>query len=346
MTGYSGIDAFSSAEIYDLSDLVQGGSSGDANVPLKALADRTQYLFNRLRRWEFVKVVTDNYVMGSGDQGCVIYAQITDNKTVTLPDAESVTHGTRFGIFTAITGVKALTVESINGQAIVDGSILWEKWDTGAPGIYMHDAEKLILIAYGDHWLVERAEGNFYTYGDSFGARAQRGNTLIAQGTPWNRADLPRLALLVTQGGAAVVDDITWLSDPDGLPIYRGCFSSGNGSTTLRIPDERGLTDKYLDLGRGRDIWRAANTPGLFEAEQVGKHDHATHGKGGIIDGITGGVLWFLGITGLDKLYTNNPGGANQFGRRRTPDTSMRTSDNAGLKNIVENIGKIPLIKY
>jgi hypothetical protein len=210
----------------------------------------------------------------------------------------------------------------------------------------MHDGEKLILVAAGDHWLVERAEGNFYSYGDSYGARVQRGNTLIANGSQYNRADLPRLALIVAAGGTSVVSDATWLSDPFGKPVYRGCFSSGDGASTLRVPDERGLSDRYLDLGRGLDVYRMWPYPGGFEDEQVGTHDHASHGKGGIFDGITAGLYWFLGITGLDRTYTNNPGGANQFGRRRTPDTTMRTGDNSGLQNIVKNIGKIPLIKY
>ena len=52
MVVYNPSDAFTiPANIYDLSDLVQGGDTGAANVPLKTLADRTLYLKNRLMRY-------------------------------------------------------------------------------------------------------------------------------------------------------------------------------------------------------------------------------------------------------------------------------------------------------
>ena len=341
MTVYSANDVFTPVEIYDLSDLVQGGSSGDANVPLRALADQAYYLRNRLSRWEGVKVITDNYTIDSVvDLRQFLFVQISDNKTLVLPDAGAFTAGTRIPIATGITGIKSLTVQSQNGQRIIDGSISWTKWDTGAPGIYLHDAEKLILVSAGDHWIVESAIGNFYTYGDSYGSRMQRGNTLVATGGLYNRSDVPRLALFVSQGGTAVVSDGTWLSDPGGRPVYRGCFSTGNNASTLRIPDERGLSDRYLDLGRGLDFWRLYGQPGGFEDEQVGTHDHVMHGKSAIFGA---GTSWYL--TNTSGSYSG--GGSHLFGGKQgTPDTNLRTSDNSGAQNIVKNIGKIPLIKY
>ena len=334
MTGYSAKDVFTPAEIYDLSDLVKGGPIGDANVPLIALADQANYVRNRLMRWEGVKSITGNYTLDSiADLRQFLTVQIADNKSLTLPDASNLPLGTRIPISTAITGIKALTVQSQNGQRILDGSISWVKWDTGTPGIYMHDCEKLILVGASDHWVVESAIGNFYSYGDSYGARIQRGNVLIAQGSLYNRADVPRLALLINQGGPAVVSDTTWLSNPAGKPVYRGCYSTGNGVSTLRLPDERGMFDRYLDMGRGLDLYRLYGQPGGYEPEMIGPHSHTINSSIG------------TGIVGIANGSTPNQrisGGGHDGGSYPV----YATDNNAGAQNIVMNIGKIPLIKY
>jgi hypothetical protein len=343
MTAYTPLDAFTVPEIYDISDLVQGGATGDANTPLKALADQANYLHNRLRRWEGVKVVTDNYLIdGVVDLGQWIVANITDNKTFTLPDVTSLIPGTRIGISTQIAAIKSLTVKSQGAQHIIDGSISWLTWDTSQPAMYMHDAEKLILIAATDHWLVEKADGNFYSYGDIYPGMIQRGNVLVANGILYNRVDVPRLALILASGASCVTSDATWLSDPGGKPVFRGLYSIGNGGTTIRIPDSRAMYDRYLDLGRGLDINRGSNTPGYFEDEMIGPHDHATHGKGGIVGA---GTNWFLSIL-FGNRYSAG-GGSDAFGGKNgSPDNTMRTGDNLGTQNIVKNEGRLPLLKY
>ena len=330
MTGYNANDTFTAPEIYDLSDLVQGGATGDANVPIMALADQANYLRNRLHRWESVKNLWGSYNIDPvGDLGQYLVINIGSNATLVLPDAGAVPVGTRFPIATAIAGIKSLTVLAQGGQRILDGSLSWLTWDTSQPGIYMHDAEKLVLVACNDHYYVESAIGNFYTYGDSFGARMQRGNTVIANGSLYNRADVPRLALLATSGASCVTGDGTWLSDPGGLPSWRGLFSSGNGSTTLRVPDERAMSDRYLDLGRGIDFYRNPNYPGGYEGDAVGPHTHPIHYEYNGTDGTANGKILYTGVE-------NNPSGM---------DTDACQS-NGTLETIVKNIGKIPLIKY
>jgi len=329
LTNYIAGDVFTPSQIYDLSDLVQGGYSGDANTPLKALADQSNYLRNRLRRWEGIKTITDNYTVDAvADLGYLLFVQINANKTLTLPNAGNFLVGTRIKILTAITGIKALTVQSQASQAIVDGSITWTKWDTGAPGIYMHDSEKLVLVAAGDHWLVEDAVGNFYTYGDTFGARIQRGNTVICNGTTYNRADMPRIALIVSGGGSSVKTEFSWIAGGD---LYKGCFSNGDGTSTMRVPDERAMFDRYLDLGRGIDLYRISSVPGAFEDEQVGKHTHPI---------VTPPEATSQGQNGTG--YFTGGGEAHEpFGM-----VSFDSKQNAGSQQIVKNIGKIPLIKY
>jgi hypothetical protein len=219
------------------------------------------------------------------------------------------------------------------------------KWNDGSPGIYMHDAEKLILVAAGDHWLVEDAKGNFDNYGESFGDRKQRHNTIIGNGTVYFRADIPRVTLYGLSLGPGVVDDGTWLSNGDPVPVYRGCYSSGNGSTTIRVPDERGLSDKYLDLGRGIDTSRLYPFAGGFEDEQNPPHDHLTHGQGTIQGNPTSVGKGFLNISDTPITGRRFSGaGADTFGLGGAPDTRMKTSITLG-RGAVKNIAKIPLIR-
>jgi hypothetical protein len=338
MSPYTPLDAFSDAEIYDLSDLVKGGTTGDANLPIEALFNQTNYLKNRLHRWEGIEVLTDNDDFNAADIGNLLLFNISDNKTFSLPTSQSLPSGTRIAIQAIIPTIKALTVQGSN--PIIDGGISWVKWDDNATsGMYLHDGDKLILVAADDHWIVEKADGNFYNAGESFSGRKQARNSFVANGTTYNRSDIPRVTLFALSLGGGIVSDATWLSDPGGAPVYRGCYSSGNGSTTIRLPDERGLSDRHLDLGRGLDIYRMYNQAGGFEEEQLQKHDHIMHGKGPIPGG--GGPYW---MTNKNAGYSG--GGSNALGGRQTVDPDMRTGDSVGTQNIVKNIGKIPLIRY
>jgi hypothetical protein len=344
MSPYTPQDAFTAPELYDLSDLVKGSDTGDANVPLKALADQTNYLKNRMRRYEGVKIFTGDHAFDTTDLGYLLLFQLTGNNTFTLPDVGSLLPGTRIAVKTSIASIHALTVQSQEQQNIFDGSYQFFKWDVLAdPAVYMHDGELLILVAGEGYWIVERADGNFYTAGLSVGSRRILKNTFLSDGTIKNRADVPRIALFAASLSATegIVPDVTWGSDPGSIPVYRGLYSYGDGQNTIRIPDERGLSDKHLDMGRGIDISRLYNAPGGYEDEQVGKHDHATHGKGFIVGGA---LKWFLSITG--NRYSAGGGTDSLGGQQNTPDLNMRTSDNAGTQNVVKNIGKIPLIYY
>src|SRR5579872_5427912 len=184
MTAYTPNNAFTPPQRYDLSDLVQGGPTGAANIPLEALADETNYLYLRRYRWEGVKTVNGSYLIDPvADLGQFLIVSVNANATVTLPDATALQAGTRVAISAAITGINAVTVLTQSNQPIVDGAAYQLTWDTAKPGMYMHNGEKLFLIAAGNYYIVEQAIGNFYTYGDTYAARVQRGNTVVADGT-------------------------------------------------------------------------------------------------------------------------------------------------------------------
>jgi len=278
MTPYNPQDQWTDPLLYDLADFVKGGSDGDANDPLKALADQAYYLRRRLQLIEH-KRITGNYTYDAADAGKAFSFHISANTVFNLPNVTTLVPGTVIRINTRIPVIKALTINCAASQKIYDGS-------DDLSVMYMHNAERLWLTAAAsdngpvpDHWEIDLADGNFKTAGQSFGARKQPRNSIINDGcipagVLYNRADMPRLWQYANSLGAGLVSDAVWLSDPGGKPVYRGCFSSGNNSTTFRPPDERAMSDRYLDLNRGIDSSRLYNAPGGYAPDQLGQHRH------------------------------------------------------------------------
>ncbi|MBB5447079.1 MULTISPECIES: phage tail protein [unclassified Paraburkholderia] len=94
---------------------------------------------------------------------------------------------------------------------------------------------------------------------------AARAGYLKANGALLNRADYPVL-WAYAQASGALVDDGQW-----GAGNW-GCFSTGNGATTFRIPELRGEGIRCWDDGRGIDAGRAI---GSWQDSQNRSHTHA-----------------------------------------------------------------------
>lgn len=329
MLPYTASDTFTDSDIYDLTDLVKGGLLGESNIPVKALLDRTTFLYNRLSRFDGIKNCPDDYTFDVADLRKAFIFTIGANKTFILPDATSLPPGYLIPINTRISAIKALTVQTQSSQKIYDGIDEWEQ-------MYMHDSDRLVLMAASDHYEIANAIGNFFNAGESFSARLQSKNTFIAQGQIVNRVDVPRLTRFLSKLtlGQQKVNDIDWLSDPGGIPVYRGCYSEGNGTSTLRIPDERGMSTRHLDLGRGIDLNRLHNFPGGYETDLVGPHKHKIYRTRTDIIGIQyeGNTLKNGGDRGL---YTGN-----------LVDGEQVTGSGTASETTIKSLGKIPLIPY
>lgn len=113
------------------------------------------------------------------------------------------------------------------------------------------------------------------------------------------------------QANAPVVTDGNWLSG------WHGAFSSGDGSTTFRLPDNRGEFLRGWDDSRGSDSGRSL---GQFQAESIGSHQHqiaAQTGPGGSVLGGQNGELYIGGIS-------SNTGGAKWSGYTGGTETRPR----------------------
>ncbi|BDD79934.1 hypothetical protein [Burkholderia phage FLC10] len=91
-----------------------------------------------------------------------------------------------------------------------------------------------------------------------------RAGCLKLNGVIVNRADYPAL-WAYAQASGALVTEAQWLAGA------WGCFSTGDGATTFRVPELRGESLRFWDDARGVDVNRAIGT---YQASQNLSHLH------------------------------------------------------------------------
>lgn len=95
---------------------------------------------------------------------------------------------------------------------------------------------------------------------------------LPVDGQLLNRADHPELWTLVSSGGYPMITEADWQS----TPLSRASFSSGNGSTTFRMPDLNGKqTGSIGAVGLRGDGAFSAGEAGKLQESQNLEHSHA-----------------------------------------------------------------------
>ncbi|MFY1957079.1 phage tail protein [Achromobacter xylosoxidans] len=92
-----------------------------------------------------------------------------------------------------------------------------------------------------------------------------------ADGQTVSRATFPDLAAMVLAGTVPVATESDWLADPRN----RGCYTLGDGSTTIRVPDLNGRSADSLGRvflsGDGTD---SNGVGGVIQRDQFQKHHH------------------------------------------------------------------------
>lgn len=167
------------------------------------------------------------------------------------------------------------------------------------------------------------------------------------------------------QASGNIVDETTW-----NAGAY-GSFSTGDGSTTFRIPDDRGYFDRAWDDGRGVDSGRAIGTSQVDDiklhnhtatSSTTGAHAHTgttssdSHYHGTTLGSASGSVVprtqakWggddIMGgnATANTDTYTHY----HSFTTSTTGDHAHTITVNANgiAENRVKNIAKLAIIKY
>lgn len=92
-----------------------------------------------------------------------------------------------------------------------------------------------------------------------------------ADGQIISRATFPDLAAMVAAGTVPVATEADWLADP----FKRGCYTAGDGSTTIRVPDlngrSTGSVGRVFMSGDGTD---SNGAWGVIQRDQFQKHHH------------------------------------------------------------------------
>jgi hypothetical protein len=98
----------------------------------------------------------------------------------------------------------------------------------------------------------------------------------------------------------------------------------------MRLPDDRGLFDRYLDLSRGLDLNRLHDYAGGLEQDQIKSHQHFGFGEGF--------STWPLGVQGPNNKLGSAASDSDNY--------LYGTTNTGGDQTHPKNVGKIPLIKY
>ncbi|KVZ75963.1 phage tail protein [Burkholderia ubonensis] len=176
-----------------------------------------------------------------------------------------------------------------------------------------------------------------------------RAGFLKANGVLLNRADYPGLWAYAQASGALV-------SDADWGNSRWGCFSTGDGTTTFRLPemrgefircwaDGRGDTDPQRAIGSWQESANRLHAHGAG-ASPVGDHAHGAWSDGAGFHGH--GVVDHGHVHGVNDAWTNQPGGDvgssvnarnSRVGTTATP--SLTGIGIAGDGHHVHNIGTV-----
>lgn len=209
-------------------------------------------------------------------------ASATTKLVITLPAIDATPALTVFALTTNM-GAQVNAVIQVTGT----DSIFWN--NTNRSAMYMGRNEQLMIMKGSDGWYILDSKGGYDQVGRQFHADMVLPNTLERNGALLDRAVYARLYndYVKQLSAAMIVSEATWSTD---ATTNRGKYTLGDGSTTFRIPDSRGLFIRNLDSARGIDTGRAGGT---YQDDMTGPHTHVTKNKGvgGIKDATRGGGL-------------------------------------------------------
>jgi hypothetical protein len=316
------------ASVYsiDTTDQLLGGVTGPMNKAAQNLANRTQWLKNALQGYVGVNSYTANHTFLPSEllYQLVLLNANTATLTFTLPNSADLTNpiGPGFTAFFKAVNVNQsqVTLQTAGSDKILDGSA----YDPSGlrTKVYLGDGDTIKVVLTTSGWMIADCKGNFDDIGGILQRYKQLPNTLIAQGQLVNRADYPRLWEYVQTLGASLVTDAVWVS---GLAKH-GFYSTGNTTTTFRVPDLRGMFLRNLDLSAGIDLGRPSNAAGDYEADDFKAHDHS-------VPPIP------LEFEDVDRGVNHSDFSIDNV------DGSKRTGLTGGLETRPKNMGLLPLIK-
>lgn len=267
-----------------------------------------------------VIVSTNTTLTAANHIGKVIQLRGGNNRiTVTLPALETVEDFETITIEAGVQNTKQQKVATPTGQLIYMNNAFFNE-------LYLNSGETLEMYKDSDGWYVLNNFGHLYKQiGKIETSYRVEDNELELVGQLVNRADYPRLWNYIQSLGSSLVSDSVWNTlsmSVNGQTVarpYRGCYSTGDGSTTFRLPDFRDQSIRGLAGGSDND--RGFNNVGGHQAAQVGQFQFTLTGYQERKSGTA------------DTIYV-----LNQRTGASTPQNFDYTV-NAGKENTMQNIG-------
>jgi hypothetical protein len=217
------------------------------------------------------RIITADETLTISDLNKALLIQSATTKiAITLPSLVSVADYSFIYIY-SIGGSHYNAVINCTGT----DKIKYGLFDNTLSQIILGQCEILKLFKANSKWNVENELPGVKTVGEVFynylGAQI---NALQLSGQLVLRAEYPRLwAYVQTLQTGSIVTDSAWLNTfttVDGVNYYtyKGCFSSGDGSTNFRLP----LVTNFI-----RPI--SSRVPGSLELQTIQAHDHHITGS-------------------------------------------------------------------
>lgn len=297
------------AGIYQLEEIdpVRGGdpaTTGISNRQGQELASRTKYLYNRLQAFTDINLVLINA------DSAIAYPDIMNKllligvnaagKTLTI-DAAAMP----VGAYQKVTiGDDANPTAKKPVKIAIANMSIYGAHSYITTHVWMYPGESITFVKMDNsNCQIIDSNKDFSSVADivykAVFATSMPG-MVEAKGQLVNRADYPRLWELIAN---VAIPDGSWLLDP----AYSGRFSYGNGTTTFRLPDLRGVFIRGLDGGRGIDPNRGTSSPnqvGSYIKAMLRAHNHKLFSYTTIIQNSAGSTNNQIRIPVIEPIGT------------------------------------------
>lgn len=269
--------------------------------------------------------------------------------TLTLPKIQDVPENSLWPVETIIGNSFKCKIQTQLSQNIYFKN-------TSQTFLYIGPGESIEFFAGSDGWYVRNAVGKWGTVGNIIPAYAGDLNQVLLDGSLYLRANEPRLWAFAQTLGASLVSDATWqlastlISNPTRIIVYpnRGLFSTGDGSTTFRVPDLRNSTIRgikrlggFAALATGSDPERTNNIVGNLQDDMYEAHAHKTFYDNG--NTYTGEALTPSNSParreGSGGGQSNSNYEYNITGRSGTPTLGNTDTGGGGSETRMQNVG-------
>lgn len=293
-------------------------------------------------------IVTTNFTIIPADHLNKLISIRADNSiiTVTLPDVADVPDNTIVPIETTILNNWQVKITTQSGQYIY-------MRNNNYTSVYMGKSESLWLYRADDGWYdINQFSKNYEGIGIPQPRYKIGLNELLCDGSVLSRAAHPRLWEEVQTYGSSLVSEATWTTPSaivEGRTVaypFRGCFSSGNGSTDFRLPNLMGMSLRGVLSTSGSDPGRLYNKPGGFQGQSIGNAEVKTTawtgnalGKNSLVSDSVG----FLATHGDGgSISSDSASGVNRSGARTLkfsldlPSNSETRMDNVGVLWVIK----------